>query len=208
MDIIENSFAPINTDVNKDEGEENFGMFALYLKRNEADVAIRLLERNGIKHEDISLLAPQINGPRNFVYDQKSSLIQGAAIGAFIGAIVLGLTGLFFGSRGLFTTPPGFSSFGVGFSPISAAVLASIGLILGAASGILVGIGSPRSAAKRYGFYLMEGGIVLVVHLRKETDRLLVSRILEKSRGQDINILDESKIWSTIIPEKKRLVYS
>jgi len=207
MDVIENSFAPINPDA-KSEEDENFGMFALYLKRNDADLAIRLLERNGFKPEDISLLAPQRNGARNFVYDQKYSLIQGAVIGAFIGAVLLGLAGLFFGAKGLFTTNPGYNNFGVGFAPITAAVAASIGLVLGAASGVLVGIGSPKSAAKRYGFYLKEGGIVLVVHLKDQADQLVVSRILEKTRGQDINILDQSKIWSIIIPEKKKLVYS
>jgi hypothetical protein len=208
MDLIENSFAPINPDATPKNEDENFGMFALYLQRNDADLAVRLLERNGFKPEDISLLAPQKNGARNFVYNQKNSLIQGAVIGGFIGAVLLGLAGLFFGAKGMFTTPPGFSSFGTGFSPVSAAVSASIGLVLGAASGVLVGIGSPKSAAKRYGFYLKEGGIVLVVHLKDEGERLLVSRILEKTRGQDINILDQSKIWSIIIPEKKKLVYS
>jgi hypothetical protein len=166
MDVIENSFAPINPDSTTPEGEENFGMFALYLKRNDADMAVKLLERNGFKPEDISLLAPQRNGARNFVYDQKNSLIQGAVIGAFIGAVVLGLAGLFFGAKGMFTTYPASSSLGLGFSPVSAAVAATIGMVLGAASGVLVGIGSPKSAAKRYGFYLKEGGIFLVVNLK------------------------------------------
>jgi len=208
MEIIENSFAPINTDANSYNDDENFGMFALYSEKTDADNAVRLLELNGIPHKDISLLAPQRNGRHAFIHDHRYSLLQGALVGAFIGAVIFGLVGLFFGSRGLFTTPANYNSFGTGFTPITAAVAACIGLVFGAAAGVLVGIGSPKTAAKRYGFYLMEGGIVLVVHLRKDTDRLLVTRILENSRGQDINILDESKIWSTIIPEKKRLVYS
>lgn len=208
MEIIENSFAPIDPDAKPVEGEENFGVFALYLKRADADKAAGLLEHNGIKQSDISLLAPQRNGPRNFVYDQTNALVQGAVVGAFIGAVIFGLLGLFFGARGLLTTTPGFNAITSTFSPVSAAVAATIGLIFGAAAGVLVGIGSPRTAAKRYGFYLMEGGIVLVVHLRKDTDQLLVQRVLENTGGQDIHILDESKIWSTIIPEKKRLVYS
>lgn len=211
MDIIENLFAPIKMDLFQ-EGEESFGMFALYLKKEEASVAVRLLERNGFKSDDISLLAPVQNGPRNFVYDQANSLFRGAVIGAVVGAVTLGLIGLFIGSSGLLPSTvvlgTHLKAIEGDFSPVAAAVLAGIGLVLGAAAGVLVGIGSPKSAARRYGFYLKEGGIVLVVHLRKESDRLLVSRILEQTRGQDINILDESKIWSTIIPEKRKLVYN
>lgn len=208
MDIIQNFFTPIHTDYENAEVEENLGMFALYSNREDADNTIAKLELNGIKRSDISLLAPQRSGHHAFIHDQKYSLAKGAAIGALTGAIISGVLGFFFGTHGHLFTPSGFTSFSPSFTPITIAVAIAIGLIYGAAAGVLVGIGSPKSAAKRYGFYLMEGGIVLVVHIRKDTDQLLLSRILENSRGQDIQILDQSKIWSTIIPEKNRLVYA
>ena len=204
MSTIENTFAPIDPESTK----ESLGMFALYLQKTEAETAARSLEQNGFLPEDISLLAPVKSGGRNFVYNQSYSLIQGAVVGAAIGAITLGFVGLFFGSNGLARTAANFNQYGMQFSPVSAFVSALIGVVLGAAAGVLVGIGSPKSAAKRYGLYIKEGGIDLVVHLKKETDRLIVSRILEKTRGQEINILEESKIWSTIIPEKQKLVYA
>lgn len=206
MDSIENSFVHIDTD----QPNQELGMFALFLRKSDAYTAIRTLEKNGVTSEDISLLAPQKGGTHDFVYSQTNSLIQGALIGGAMGGILIGLVGLFFGTKGLVTSPSiDFTNTvaGIGLYPISAAVTSILGLIFGAASGVLVGIGSPKSAAKRYGFYLKEGGIVLVVHLKNKADRLLISRILEKNRGQDINILEQSKIWNTIIPEKNKLVY-
>ena len=204
MNTIENKFAPIYPQNTK----KILGMFALYIQKIEAENAAKSLEQNGFSLEDISLLAPLKSGKKNFVYNQSYSLIQGALIGATVGAIAFGLLGLFLGANGLATPTHNVNPIAFEFSPVSAFAAAMIGVVLGAAAGVLVGIGSPKSAAKRYGYYLKEGGIVLVVHLKKETDRLIANRILERTRGQDINILDESKIWSTIIPEEKKLIYN
>ena len=183
--LIENSYAPVDIESEK----EGVAAFALFVNRKEADLAVAALQRNGYAPADISLLAPQQSGHHDFVYHQPPSLLMGSSIGGLFGLMLLGFAGLLFGQT------------------MTALVFSLIGLIVGAGIGVLVGIGTPKSAAKRYGFYLKEGGIVLVVHLKNESEKDSVHRILEKTRGQDINVLDESKIWSTIIPEKKRLVF-
>ena len=151
MSTIENSFAPIDTESRK----ESLGMFALYLQKIEAEAAAKSLEQNGFALNDISLLAPLKSGGRNFVYNQSYSLIQGALVGAAIGAISFGFFGLFLGTNGLAVTANNFNPHGIEFSPFSAFMSAIIGVVIGAAAGVLVGIGSPKSAAKRYGFYFI-----------------------------------------------------
>ncbi|MGZ3726451.1 MAG: hypothetical protein ACXWQQ_11655 [Pseudobdellovibrio sp.] len=188
--------------------EEKLGMFALYLNRRDADMAIKALTRNGYSSEDISLLAPSRGGAHNYVYEQQMHVIQGAVVGAVLGMVLLGFGGFFISQRGIFINTNNF-----GVPQTDSTMLITItglffGFVLGAATGALAGIGIPQTAPKRYGFYLKEGGIVLVVHLRKTMDRLLLNRILEKTQGTDIRVLNEDEIWSTIIPEKKKLLQS
>jgi hypothetical protein len=203
--LIENSFAPVNLD----SSNKSIGTFALYTNRKDADLAVTALTHNGFEPSDISLLAPNKSGSRDFVYRQSSSVSQGAFIGAALGFILLGVLGFLFGTQDLAQGSTGVNIQGWHVSSaLTTLAGALVGLIYGAVCGALVGAGSPKSAAKRYGFYLKEGGIVLVAHLKNEADSLVASSILEKTQGQDINILDESQIWSTIIPEKKRLVFS
>lgn len=200
--MIHNTFAPVDLENQK----EGLGAFALYLTHKEAELAVNALERNGFSPGDISLLAPQRSGSHDFVYHQPPSFLMGAAIGGLLGLILLGFVGFLFGSREV-VNMSGISPFQVKSPLMLTLVFSLIGLALGSVCGVLVGIGSPKSAAKRYGFYLKEGGIVLVVHLKNAAEKLLVGRIFEKTKGQDINVLEESKIWSTIIPEKNRLVF-
>lgn len=199
---IENTYSPV--DVNADR--EGLGAFALYLERKEAELAVSALQRNGFSAADISLLAPQRSGSHDFVYHQPPSLLKGALIGGPVGLFLAGFVGFLFGSRQV-STAGGFDPLHAQSPVLTVIVFSLIGLVAGVAFGILAGIGSPKSAAKRYGFYLKEGGIVLVVHLKNAAEKALVGRILEKTKGQDISVLEESKIWSTIIPEKNRLIF-
>lgn len=182
------------------------GMFALYTNRKEAETALTVLSKNGFTKDDISMLAPnRTGGHHDFVYRQRTHVVDGALVGSIIGMVLLGTTAVLIDPKALLFTDVNSSDFlGLGTTAVGAIFGALVGLILGAACGALVGIGSPFSAARRYGFYLKEGGIVLVVHLRNMARRESATRILEKTNGQDINILDEAKIWSTIIPEKNK----
>ncbi len=191
--------------------EQQLATFGMFINHYDAERAVVRLEKNGFLRDQISILAPQASGRRDFVYQQRTSLKDGAMIGAVIGFFVLGFLG-FVLSLGTFTqfetlTQPSVT----GSMPpwiLSTAIGATIGLIYGAASGALVGIGTPKGAAKRYGFYLKEGAIMLSVKLNSEAQRVRANEILEKTRAQDISDLKESEIWKTIVPEKKRLAFT
>lgn len=184
------------------------GLFALYTSKREADIAITTLKKNGFDSEDISMLAPERSGHRDFVYRQHTQLLQGAILGMVLGFIVGCTLGFFVDMGALFSVDNSVETVNPYIPLANVLWSALIGATLGACCGALAGIGSTMSAARRYAFYLKEGGIVLVVRLRNlaQAKQDSVSRILEKTHGQDINILDESSIWSTIVPEKNRML--
>lgn len=172
-------------------------VFAMFISRGDAEGAIDSLRRNDFADEDISLLSPNKNGSRDFVYQQNTSIISGMMIGAISGFFLLGLVGLYLGA-----SQP--EELGMTSWIVSTVVASLVGLLLGAACGALVGIGTPPSAGRRYGFYLREGGSIVKVRVRNEEDRLLALRLMERFKGQDITILKDSVVWSTIMPEKRR----
>ncbi len=184
------------------------GIFALYTTKKDADLAVTSLKRNGLESEDISMLAPVQSGGHDFVYRQHTQLLQGAAMGLVIGLVIGGATGFFVDIKDLFSIDNNIESVNSYISMSNVLWSAIIGGVLGACCGALAGIGSTMSAGRRYAFYLKEGGIVLVVRLKNlaQAKQDSVSRILEKTRGQDINILNEALIWSTIVPEKNRML--
>lgn len=182
--------------------EKNLSAFGLYTNTRDAQIAIDQFEKNGFESEDISLLAPERSGHHDFVYEQKTSLKDGAVIGAVGGLLFFGFAGFLWGISGRSMVTD--DSLPIWF--ISTSIGCVMGLLFGTAAGALVGIGTPQSVAKRYGFYLKEGGTVLTVHLKNKAERKRANQILQATNAQDISELNESKIWSTIIPEKKNLI--
>lgn len=179
---------------------KDLASFGLYTNKREVDQAIRKLQNNGFAREDISILAPQRSGRGDFVYEQKTNGREGFLIGAVAGFLILGFVGFIWGFIDHNRVPGA-----VPYWIITTAVGSIIGLLFGALSGTLAGNGIPKSAAKRYGFYLSQGGIVLSVHLKNAADRIRAYNILSTTHAQDISELKESEIWDVIVPEKKRL---
>lgn len=177
----------------------NLAIFAMFMDINSARNAAKLLKKNSFASEDISILTPDKKGRGDFVYHQVTGIKNGVIIGATVGFFILSVVGIFIGSR---------EPQHVGFSAliVDAVIGALIGLLFGAAAGALAGIGVPQPTAKRYKFYLKEGGILVMMHLQSEDDSKEAHSILEKAGGQDISILEESQILSTIMPEEHKSV--
>ncbi|MBC7741202.1 MAG: hypothetical protein H7061_03335 [Bdellovibrionaceae bacterium] len=185
--------------------------FGLFLSLSDLEKAISKLQKAGFAREDISVLAPQKNGGRNFVYRHRMNISQGAIIGAVLGFFVASFIGFTIGFGNFASFQEVSQTTNTGFLPswvYSSFIGGCLGIFYGAAAGALVGIGSPNSAAKRYGFYLHEGGIMLSVHVKNEIERERANYVLEKSKAQDITDLNESEIWHTVIPEKTKLQFS
>lgn len=144
------------------------------------------------------MLTPNKHGSRDFVYHQESSVLTGVLVGAAVGFVLLGLTGVLVGGNDRINL--GISSW------IFTSAIASLGgLLFGAAAGALVGIGIPKPAVRRYKFYLQEGGIVVMMHLRNEADTADAHMVIEKAGGQDISVLEETHAWSVVLPENEKV---
>jgi hypothetical protein len=169
----------------------NESAFGLYTNSQEAEKAIEGLEKNGFARDNISRLAPERSGHHNFVYEQETSLKEGALIGAVAGILILGFAGFLWGMSGR----AGMTDTMLPFWLISTSAGILLGLLFGTAAGALIGIGMPQTVAKRYGFYLKEGGTVLTVHLKNKDERKRARQILQTTNAQDISFLKDAKIW-------------
>lgn len=186
--------------LNRKSDHREYSIFGMFMKHAEAKKAVRALRRHGFKKEDILMLTPDKRGSRDFVYHLESNVLTGVLVGAAVGFVLLGLTGVLVGGNDRIQL--GTSSW------IFTSAIASLGgLLFGAAAGALVGIGIPKPAVRRYKFYLHEGGIVVMMHLRNEEDKGEAHSVLEKAGGQDISVLEETHAWSVVMPENEKLTF-
>ena len=182
---------------NKDSEIKNYSILALFSNHHKAAKAIKNLKNSGYNFKDIYLLKSKKNGEKDFAYHLGTYLKSGAVIGGIIGFFALGITGFIIGLQ---------DPMMLGASSLFKYTLAGIlmGVVFGTASGALVGIGAPKSTIKRYSFYIKEGGTILMLHLKNKNESLKSGEILELAGGQDIHLLEESQIWSHLIPDMQQ----
>ena len=53
--------------------DRQIAAFGLYMKKSDVDTAVSQLRNGGFAVEDISLLAPDREGKRDFVYEQRTN---------------------------------------------------------------------------------------------------------------------------------------
>lgn len=165
----------------------------LFDRFDQAQSAMQELERAGIPHNDISLIANNATGEYNQYVNRDTTTttttapaegMTGAGAGATTGAVVGGVAGLLMG-LGVFAIP--------GFGPIVAAgwlvstiTGAGIGALAGGLIGALTDIGVPAEEASYYNEGVRRGGTLLAV---KAEDNLAnsVAQILDDNGAVDID---------------------
>lgn len=191
-----------------EEKEEHSAVFGMYLNREEAENAKVQLINEGFSYEDVSMLAPQPWGRKDFVYHQRTTIQEGAIIGGIFGLVIMGFVAFLMTGDGLnemqLTTATGAQS-GSNAWILPSLIGCAIGLVLGGAIGALVGIGVPKAAAKRYGFYLKEGAVILAVKADTNQEREVADRVFFQTGAEDVSKLHESEIWKTIVQERRKL---
>ena len=198
---MEQSFeTEIANTIKRNPHHKEYSIFGMFLKANQARSAVRVLRRHGFRSKDITILAPDKHGNRDFVYHLESNVLTGVLVGAAVGFVLLGLVGILVGGNDRI-------HLGISSSIFTSAMASFGGLLFGAAAGALVGIGIPKPAVKRYKFYLHEGGVVVMMHLQNEADKTEAHEVLEKAGGQDISLLEESHLWSVVMPENKKQTF-
>lgn len=161
----------------------NDATFAIYRDQGEIKIALQSLKKLGFIKTAMSVYQTKKYGSKDFPQVQKFQYIYSSIIGSVIGIFIA--SGFFIfakvdyvGSRFIFII------LGIFF-----------GGLLGAAGGLLVGIGTPDPAAKRYGQYLQSGGILLSVHCNTPKQFQQAQEVLSSTGGQDIQVINEIKTW-------------
>src|SRR3954462_10074816 len=156
------------------------------------------LERAGIPHDDISIIANNETGwvdrghatPRvDRDHDGRDDRAEGAAAGAGIGATLGGVAGLLAG-LGMLAIP--------GIGPVvaagwlaSTAAGAAVGGTAGGLIGALTQSGLDEREANAYAEGVRRGGTLVTAHV-PDTDRARYEPILDRSA---VNITDRSAMW-------------
>ena len=152
--------------------------------RAAAQAAVDGILRNGYRREDISVVMSDATRAQHFALENGTKAAEaagiggavGGAVGATIAAIVAVGSNLVVPGLGLVVAGPlaaGLAGFGAG---------SAAGGLLGA----LVGAGIPEHRAKAYEAGLRNGGILLGVEARTDTDAELIEKLLANAGATDV----------------------
>jgi hypothetical protein len=140
----------------------NMSVMGIYSDRSTVSDALNFLTKAGYRAADISVLASDNQGSKEFAHEKHNKALHGAAIGAAVGAV--------FGAAFawlLSTQPVTVTALGplVSAGSVLAAVAgAGAGGTLGWIIGLLMGLRLTEYVAKRYAGRIRRGGILLSVH--------------------------------------------
>ncbi len=163
---------------------KNTSVFGIYQDRVTVEYAVDMLQSEGFRNTDISVLFPYNEGSKDFAAEKNTKAPEGTAAGVGTGAVVGGALGWLAGIGAL--AIPGVGPF-IAAGPIMAA-LAGVGVggAIGGIAGALVGMGIPEYEAKRYEGRIKDGGILLSVHSDRSEWTKKAKDILERSGAQDV----------------------
>ena len=147
------------------------------------------LVHDRFSNDDISVLAPDRQGTKDFAHEKNTKAPEGATAGAAAGGAIGGTVGLLVGLGAL--AIPGLGPF-IAAGPIMA-TLAGVGAggAVGGLVGALVGMGLPEYEAKRYEGRVKDGGVLLSVHCATSDEITRAKRVLEQTGAQDVSSAGE-----------------
>lgn len=160
-------------------------VFCTVNNTTQASAIVDRLKAAGFSANDISVLAPDKAGTREFALDNETKAPEGAATGAGTGALLGGGLGWLAGIGAL--AIPGVGPL-IAAGPIMAALTgAAVGGSVGGVTGALIGLGIPEYEAKKYEGKLQGGNCLVSVHAESSREIDEAKRIFETSAGEDIS---------------------
>jgi hypothetical protein len=155
----------------------------------------RIVERlraSGFAPSDVSVLAADRSGTRDFAHEQHTKAPEGATTGGAAGGVLGGVAGWLVGIGTL--AIPGLGPF-VAAGPILAALSgAAAGMAVGGLTGGLIGMGIPEYEAKRYEGKLRAGNLLISVHAEDGEMRRRAKEIFEEAGADDIHTGGEESV--------------
>lgn len=160
----------------------------------EAECVMNSLREAGFSNNDISMVMPDTNGPRDLSLEKHSKAPEGTAIGASIGAVLGAVFGWFTGT-GMVTIPV-LSLIAAG--PIIAALsMAAATTAIGGAIGGLIGLGIPEFEAKQFEGKVKKGNILLSVHAATADQTKCAEDIFKNAHGREVSAVAEEHVTET-----------
>jgi hypothetical protein len=155
-----------------------------------AERVIGQLREAGIASDRISVLFPDRQGTRYFVYEQNTKAPEGAVAGASAGGLAGGALGWLVGIGSL--AIPGLGPL-IAAGPILAGLsAAAVGAAVGGLTGALVGMGMPEYEAKQYEDKIKSGNTFISVHTDDGDQRGVAKKIFENAGAEDIRTTCEA----------------
>lgn len=169
----------------------------LFQSQEKVHLAEENLLNSGFPQRSITTFSPNRTRKGHREFNQgHTSISKGAILGGTLGFLIVGIS--------VFLSTMSSSSNETWVLLTITGCL--VGGLSGAAFGALVGIGTPKVAAKRFGLHLAEGGTVLTVQLASPELEALAIQKFEESGAQDISVLSEQEFLQQMITEKRRLL--
>ncbi len=165
-------------------------VFCTVKSTTQASAIVDRLKSAGFQSNDISVLAPNKDGTRDFAVDNETKAPEGAATGAGTGALLGGGLGWLAGIGAL--AIPGVGPL-IAAGPIMAALTgAAVGGSIGGVTGALIGLGIPEYEAKKYETKIQGGHCLISVHAETSQEIDEAKKIFETASAEDISTSQEA----------------
>jgi hypothetical protein len=169
---------------------KNTSVIGIYTDRTTVSDAISIMRKAGYRATDISVLASDNEGSKDFAHEKRTKGLEGAAIGAAAGAVI-GLASAWLVAIQTVTIPA--------LAPLvatgpAAAALAGAGAVgaLGWIVGLFAGMRIPEYVAKRYAGRIRRGGILLSIHCDSQEWCERAKKTLKDTGAREISSASES----------------
>jgi hypothetical protein len=168
----------------------NTSVMGIYPDRTTVSDATNVLRKAGYRTTDISVLASDNQGSKDFAHEKHTKALDGAAMGAAAGAAVGAVLAWLVSVQLLPVTVLGPL---VTAGPVLASFAgAGAGGALGWIVGLLAGLPLTEYAAKRYAGRIRRGGILLSVHCDSPEWCDRAKKTLKDTGARDISSASES----------------
>jgi len=169
---------------------KNTSVMGIYPDRTTVSDAISVLQKQGYRPTDISVLSSDNRGSKDFALENRTKALEGAAIGSAAGALIGAVSAWLISVQTVTVTLLGSL---VAAGPVLAAVAgAGAGGAGGWLLGMLAGIRLPEYVAKRYDGRIRRGGILLSVHCDSPEWCARARKALENTGALNVSASPES----------------
>jgi len=165
-------------------------VFGIYSSVAQAERGVDALVAGGFPNADISVLAPDQQGTKDFAHEKHTKAPEGTTTGVAAGGALGGTLGLLAGIGAL--AIPGIGPL-IAAGPIMGALAGlGVGGAVGGLVGALVGMGIPEYEAKRYEGRVKDGGVLLSAHTTDADATTRAKAILKQTGAEDVSSSGEA----------------